>query len=534
MASFSRLRAIALVALIGALLATLVVAFVQTSHERTVVRHLDGIVQRSADASTGEVEKFLAPLRELPQQATGLIDAEVLDAENDLQLEAFLFDAVQRNPEVDGMFLARPDGRFTYVSRVVEPGTDGSPAAAEYRLKTVPDLTGADREPSRLTWLNADGAVLDTTLDAEDDYDARTRPWYQAATDSGDAVWTEAYRFFSSGRVGVTAASPLTTPGGDLRVVVGVDVRLDVLTNFLERVRPSENASMAISTTSGDIVALAGGGTKPDLPVPVDEVGRPALSSAFAQEPGSILGVTANDTPQRVTRVLLDEPAGWSVAVAVPEADFVGELRANNSLVTMVLLALAAIAMVVLLPLLYRLSGKLVGWERSASTDSLTGLLSRERIETAVDEAISTAMADQSPMCIAMIDLDRFKEVNDTLGHQAGDDVLVEVARRLTNGLRAADSLGRLGGDEFLVVLPDIGPDDARSILERVSHAIGNDPVLTREGPVEVGASVGLVELGSTQCSAEAMLKSADQAMFNAKRQPRNTVVVALDPVERF
>jgi diguanylate cyclase (GGDEF)-like protein len=123
-----------------------------------------------------------------------------------------------------------------------------------------------------------------------------------------------------------------------------------------------------------------------------------------------------------------------------------------------------------------------------------------------------------------MIDIDHFKLVNDTHGHLVGDDVIREVAQRLAHGLRSTDVVGRYGGEEFAVVLPEA--DGGDTVPERLRAAVADVPVPTRSGPVSVTVSIGMTWLqpGDDVTSA---LSRADTALYRAKQGGRNRIEIA-------
>jgi diguanylate cyclase (GGDEF)-like protein len=149
-----------------------------------------------------------------------------------------------------------------------------------------------------------------------------------------------------------------------------------------------------------------------------------------------------------------------------------------------------------------------------ATRDPLTGLLNR----AALDEALSHEVAARTaPPCVLLIDLDGFKQVNDTCGHLAGDDVLLATAKLLVRVCRAGDVIGRLGGDEFAVVLPGCRPQIAETVAGRLLAAAAKDKGLRPDGCDPVGLSIGLGWRESPD-SAEELLEAADEAMYRAKR----------------
>ena len=161
----------------------------------------------------------------------------------------------------------------------------------------------------------------------------------------------------------------------------------------------------------------------------------------------------------------------------------------------------------------------------AASHDKLTGLTNRAAFEVLLEEA--TARSASQPFCALFIDLDRFKQVNDSGGHAAGDALLREVAARLSAQLRRADTVARLGGDEFAVLLPVCPVPRAQAIAEQLRGAV-EDYRLEWEGRTHsVGASIGLVAVNGRHASAAEVLNAADAACYQAKRQGRNRVALA-------
>ena len=168
--------------------------------------------------------------------------------------------------------------------------------------------------------------------------------------------------------------------------------------------------------------------------------------------------------------------------------------------------------------------------QQLASTDELTGLANRRATLAFLDDALTQARRDRAEVAVLMIDVDHFKRINDTWGHAAGDDVLRHLARVLGGGLRDRDRLGRLGGEEFLAVLPGAGADVARGVAERMRAAIAGTPMVggTTHAiayTVSIGAAV---DNGALQ--AGALLAHADAALYQAKGAGRNTVVLHAGP----
>ncbi len=163
-----------------------------------------------------------------------------------------------------------------------------------------------------------------------------------------------------------------------------------------------------------------------------------------------------------------------------------------------------------------------------ASRDPLTGLWNHGTILAILRKEVARAARTQSPFAVAMIDVDRFKIINDTYGHPAGDAILRETSRRLRSAMRTYDSLGRYGGDEFLAVVPGCDPDGATRFAESFRARIDRKAVDTPEGIVPVTLSLGLVALDNLHgVKADTLVRIADTALYRAKIAGRNRVALA-------
>jgi diguanylate cyclase (GGDEF)-like protein/PAS domain S-box-containing protein len=161
--------------------------------------------------------------------------------------------------------------------------------------------------------------------------------------------------------------------------------------------------------------------------------------------------------------------------------------------------------------------------EQLAHYDTLTGLPNRFLFRRRAEDAIAQVRNGEPPLALLFLDLDRFKLVNDTLGHAAGDQLLQEVSGRIKGCVRGSDLIGRLGGDEFLVLLREVGrPEDASVVARKIIAALG-EPVDLSGTEVQVGCSIGIALLGDGSPDLDALLRAADTAMYAAKEAGRNT-----------
>lgn len=158
----------------------------------------------------------------------------------------------------------------------------------------------------------------------------------------------------------------------------------------------------------------------------------------------------------------------------------------------------------------------------SATHDSLTHLVNRREFEARVQQLM--AQCKCHPLCLLYIDLDRFKTINDTAGHAAGDEVLRQISRLLEGQVRLSDTVSRLGGDEFAVLLPGCSLEYAQRLAEQIRIAVEGWRLLHKGASFSVGASIGVAELTPALASMAAMLEAADTACYAAKKAGRNRV----------
>ena len=160
--------------------------------------------------------------------------------------------------------------------------------------------------------------------------------------------------------------------------------------------------------------------------------------------------------------------------------------------------------------------------EKLATTDPLTGLLNRASVEAAIAAELARARRHERPGALLYADLDGFKTINDTLGHRGGDEVLKHVATLFQQHLRGIDTIGRIGGDEFVFVLPDTTCVKARAVARKLTEAVTGAVHETVGRQVTLGVSVGCVDFDShTTQSALALLQDADEAMYRDKSSRR-------------
>lgn len=160
-----------------------------------------------------------------------------------------------------------------------------------------------------------------------------------------------------------------------------------------------------------------------------------------------------------------------------------------------------------------------------AMQDPLTGILNHGAIIDTLKREVDRAHRERRPVSMVLADLDEFKKVNDQHGHLVGDRVLIEVARRMRSCLRSYDSIGRYGGEEFLIVFPNSGPSQASALAERIRSAVSNEPFKVGEVEMTVTISQGVATWPEpTPAGVERLIHCADQALYAVKHSGRDGV----------
>lgn len=166
--------------------------------------------------------------------------------------------------------------------------------------------------------------------------------------------------------------------------------------------------------------------------------------------------------------------------------------------------------------------------EEMATRDPLTGLFNRREMSRVLEEELDRARRYQRPMAVLWVDFDHFKDVNDTFGHAAGDSVLRSISRLLLGSVRSVDAIGRFGGEEFVIVLPEMDLEEAQDTAERLRRKVAEKPQPLGNGQeVPLTISVGVAVYPDHGQTAPTLCAAADKAMYLAKQRGRNCVAMA-------
>ena len=168
------------------------------------------------------------------------------------------------------------------------------------------------------------------------------------------------------------------------------------------------------------------------------------------------------------------------------------------------------------------------------SRDPLTGLANRREFEARIDQEIERHSRSGAPLSLALLDIDFFKRINDSHGHDMGDSALKTIAKKVRKCVRGADLVARYGGEEFAVLMPDTKPEMAFRVAERIRKAIGREATLLRASErqdveQQITLSVGIAAFPDTAKNKASLIVAADRALYDAKRAGRDRVVMAID-----
>jgi diguanylate cyclase (GGDEF)-like protein len=442
---------------------------------------------------------------------------------------------------------------------------------AEVRLRTA---ASPNREIRQFKGIHGEwGApVRETQL-----YDPRERPWYKAAQNTSQQTWTSVYIDFKTLELVATRARRVNNPAGEFTGVVATDLPLQKLTLFLRQLQLSQNGFAFIVEPDGNLIATSRGahlrkvagqpsqrlnaGDSDDKLVAATYKTVKALMTAAG--PATAARTAVFDAPDgtavQVGYARVQDSAGleWIVAVGVPRQDFLGGIM-DNATRTAWLSILAALLIVgtgflvlnvvtrdlrklarvtrdvgegvLTTPLdihrkdeLGELAKSFSAMQKRLLTDRLTGLANREALARRVEDTLVRRRrnADSHMLALLFVDLNRFKVVNDTWGHDAGDEVLRAMASRMVTALRAEDLVCRYAGDEFVVLLDSVDKrDTVDAIRTKLLAALALPVEITVAGravAVPAGASIGAALYPEDGRDLETLIKSADADMYKHK-----------------
>ena len=318
--------------------------------------------------------------------------------------------------------------------------------------------------------------------------------------------------------------------------VLASKVSGDPVADVAVRVRKSNGRQfvLVVSTTRAARFAAESRGTT-GVPLVLSVDGRlaatPGIDPGELSLAGEIPRTQDADLPSdeyRVRIVGLPDAVGEIRVALLGPAGSVG-LSSGQALIGALLVALVLLALALIVPLLRDLDRLHERAAEEAVTDELTGLANHRRFKELIAHEVERSKRFEHPLSLLMIDIDDFKEVNDTYGHLQGDHVLRAVAHLMAGESREVDEPARYGGEEFALVLPETDSHSALEVAQRIRTRLQSTriPLSGRDGEITVKVSVGVAGTPDTALDPTGLVEAADEALYRAKREGKNRVARA-------
>ena len=447
------------------------------SSQQVLAGHARDIMQNIADLTMTQSRNHLQLAQGAAHLTERLLASDVVgsgDRHHD-GLERYFLDQLSLYPHFAGIYVGMPNGDFFYVSRsdVHTPGG--------YRTKAITHPEG--QKQTRLVWRDKTGAAVAESMDPEDTYDPRQRPWYQKALATGEIIWTDPYIFFTSQKPGITVAGPILRDGGLLQGIVGVDIEIDELSTFIGKLRIGKHGRAFLLNSNGDVVAF------PDIDkikfkdrsdnarsrmVKIDELDDGLSKAAFH----AIEWEIAEDGRLRLDRPrfakfshdgeiynamfapFTDADWPWMIGVYLPENDYLGGIKSNRQLNYMIALVLSIVATMIGLRLSRNIVRPLMGLEKEALAIKRHDLALNFDTRSVFKEIDETANAFECMKKSLQTSEEKyrriFENIQDIYYEASIDGEILEVSpsvEKLT-GLRREDLIGQ-SNDRFYADIKD-------------------------------------------------------------------------------
>ena len=358
------IRGVIIVGCIVLIWGTLLISmpFSYFSNKKVILLHTMDIMENISDLTVKETQNFFSIARGAAHLTKRLISSKVVYTDKDHieKLEKYFFDQLEIYPQFAGIYFANPAGEFYYVSRNSKHSKDG------YRTKFI-EITPKSRQV-KLIFRDRDMNIVQENFDPQDNYDPRKRPWYLKAEKEKHVIWTNPYIFFTSQKPGITTAGPIYDTDGSLLGVVGVDIELDVLSNFIGSLRVGKTGIAFMVDQESNVIAYPDTdqlkffdekeNKKIRLPKlwelsnPVCKLAYDAIEKAKAlgtppvANKESLFAAFKSDSQKYYTMFtpVKESKISWMIGVYIPQEDYFGKLIFNQRINLLLVFGLSCVA----------------------------------------------------------------------------------------------------------------------------------------------------------------------------------------------
>lgn len=421
------------------------------STEQVLIGHAQQLMRNLSREVIDRSEEFLSPARSAVSLTGSLARHQVVSSEKPDEMEQYFFDQLVLYPHIAGIYYGNLEGDFHFVRR--------NTGETAFQIKRISESKGNREVLNR--WYSLEHALVKTAEDPQDSYDPRTRPWFVKALKEKKQIWTDPYLFFTSKTPGITVASPVFSKAGDIVGVVGVDIDLSALSDFLGFLELSEHASALILNNNGDVIAhRSESGLYAEDPATgmrrllnIEELKSPSAQAAVGslnKAPGWYVLNTAVNTSFRYDEKLyqavftpFSDNWPWLLGIYVPEDDFLMAIKENRKINIVLALGITLISVIVGIMFARSLSQPILSLQKSVNAvkngelevniDSRSSMFSDiEETTTAFSHMVSFLKENQQKS----IDLQK------NLSHQA--HFMEAVLAAIENGVVVCDNDGKL------------------------------------------------------------------------------------------
>lgn len=375
--------------------------------------------------------------------------------------------------------------------------------------------------------------VIREELDDLDEYDPRLRPWYIGAMQQNGIYWSEIYTLFTDKDLGITVGYPLRE-GEEIIGVFSFDLKVTEIAEYISKVQISDHGEAIIVNYKKDLIAIRStmydsSKDTVDAPVALDRISDPVIRKSYElidSANNEVTTFTINNLNYYLVYRDLDDVEGaqWKIGVIVPENDFLSGFKLTTGLNAFTIFT---IGILVLLLNYYRYSETKIKQQllKSSECDTLTGLLNRRSLSRIYQLIIKDKRKTAFPLGIILCDIDHFKIINDTYGHNGGDFVLKEISNLMHSNLRDKDYLCRWGGEEFLIILQNSDIHQVTQTAEKLKSVIEGYTIVYNNQEIKLTMSFGANSY-EEQIDLDKIISEVDAFLYQAKSSGRNRVIV--------